>query len=137
MSAWQHPWLDVSAAPLLRQHFPREASDADLISFITATETYMAAHPAPFAWVSDVSHLVHATAYQRKLFAEFEKRTAAHDRVHCLGAAIVLNNPVTRAILSAVYWAAPPVYPYKIFARAEEAEDWAREKLAGHQGTKP
>jgi hypothetical protein len=127
---WQHPWFDHSRAPLLVQRYPRDTGDQELIAFTGAVEAYMAAHPAPFAWVCDASNLVHATARQRQLMGEFEKRTAEHDRKYCLGTALVVASPVARGIITAVYWLSPPVYPYRTFARWDDAEKWARERLA-------
>lgn len=129
-TTWQHPWFDHSRAPLLVQRYPHNTSDEELLAFTAAVETYMTAHRSPFAWVVDASALVHATARQRQLMSEFEKRTADHDRRYCLGTALVVAGPVARGIITAVYWLSPPVYPYRTFAKWDEAETWARAQLA-------
>jgi hypothetical protein len=127
---WQHPWFDHSRAPLLVQRYPRDTSDEELSAFTAAVEAFMADHQEPFAWVVDASALVHATARQRQLMSEFEKRTAEHDRRFCLGTALVVDSPIARGIITAVYWLTPPVYPYRTFAKWDDAEKWARERLA-------
>lgn len=129
-NVWEHPSFDYSRAPLLVQRLPPDTSDQNVVAFCAATEAYVAAHPEPYVWVVDASALVHATSRQRRLMSEHGMRVAEVNRKYCLGIALVLTGPVARALVSAVYFLTPPTCPYRTFAAWDQAEKWARERLA-------
>ena len=126
----EHPWLDTTRWPLLVQSYAREATDEVTEAFCAAVEAYLLSRPAPFAWVADATNLLRATARQRQMVANLDKRLMQHDKEFCLGTAIVVAHPLARGIVTAVYWVTPPVYPYKFFAAFADAEEWARARLA-------
>ena len=71
---------------------------------------------------------VSSTAKQRRMFAEAEQRMQEYDRVLCAGTAFVLTSTVMRGVVTAIYWMAPPVYPYAFFPSRDAATVWARMK---------
>lgn len=125
-----HPWVDASAAPLLVQRYPPRFTDDELAAGIAAIEAVILAQDRPFAWVAELDHLVFVPMRARRRFAEFEQRVAEHDRRYCVGAALVFHSPLVRSVVSSLYWIAPPVYPYAIFADVVPARRWAEARLA-------
>jgi hypothetical protein len=125
-----HPWLGQLDDALFVQSFPRTMTDVELASFLEATAKLVFGKHSPYAWVVDVGGLLHASAKQRRMFADFEMRVREHDRRFCAGAAIFAPHPITRGIVTAVFWLSPPSYPYLVTGSLAEAHAYARHKLA-------
>ncbi|MBX3185267.1 MAG: hypothetical protein KIT72_08320 [Polyangiaceae bacterium] len=68
-------------------------------------------------------------AKQRRRVAEWmlEHHELIGQRI--LGAAVVVRNPVLRAMVTAVNWMAPPPYPQHLFAEQHEARAWVEGQL--------
>ncbi|MEZ4254959.1 MAG: hypothetical protein R3A78_04470 [Polyangiales bacterium] len=129
MQTASHPWLDTSRAPVLVARLPASATDDEVRAYYAALEQYLFGQPRRYAFVTDARVAARATATQRRIAAEFERRTADYDKVWCAGVAIVADSPLARGLVTAVFWMAPPIYPYKVAASLSEALVWARAQL--------
>ncbi len=69
------------------------------------------------------------TPVQRRRFAEFEKEVEDRDREFTSGTAIIAKSGLQRGLITAIYWLAPPVYPYRICRSVAEAVDWCKGQL--------
>jgi hypothetical protein len=126
-----HPWIDSSSAPLYTVVFPQAADDAEVVSFGAVREEWAKRAHYPVAWVVDLSHLVTATAKQRRLFSEHLGRFEPHDIAYNRGSALVVPNAVLRGIVTAVFWMKRPQFPNECFATLGEARSWAKVQLRG------
>jgi hypothetical protein len=125
----QHPWISLIEFPLYKMAFPNAGNDADLAAMNEDVLRISKAMDSPYAWVVDMSKVATCTAYQRKLVADNDIALREYERKNLVCSAIVADSTLTRGLLTAVFWLAPPIYPYKIFATAGEAEIWARQQL--------
>jgi hypothetical protein len=125
-----HPWIEILEPSLYAQSFPARIVDGELSAFLVSLDAFIRAQRRPFAWVVQADATVSSSAGQRRMFAEAELRLQEYDRVLCVGTSFVLSSPVMRGVVTAVYWLAPPVYPYRFFATMPEARRWAQEQLA-------
>lgn len=82
------------------------------------------------AWVIDASSVVGASALERKAVAAYERRTAEVARLRCRGLAVVIPNDVVRRLFTTIRWLAAPGYAEQVFSARDEAERWARARLA-------
>lgn len=125
-----HPWIDLSLAPLYLQEFPSEFSLEEFKDYLQAVERIMRNTTGKIAWVVDLSKMVvFGNALYRKALADSEKRMAEFDAKYTAGIALHAPNPVVRKSATAVYWLAPPVYPFKIVSTREEGIAWAKQQL--------
>lgn len=122
--------MDSSRAPIFEVRFPPNVTDAELLDYFTACETWSKSVTSPVGWVIDLSNVVGVTAKQRALFAEYQERQTAFDRRYTRAAGLVVANSVVRGFVTAVYWLKPPVYQYDIFGRREEALRWVARALS-------
>ncbi len=127
----RHPWIDYSEAPLYRQIFPAEGTWDDVVAFRTAVNDVVCSATDPFAWVIDLGRGLGATAdaRARRYFADEDERLAPLNRALCAGVAFYVPKATTRGLITAVYWMAPPVFPYSFFSKLEEARAWAKGQL--------
>ena len=124
-----HPWLDTTRAPVYVACIPQRVHDADLIAHFQAVEAFLRERPERYAYVSDVSFVQSATATQRRIVADADKRLQDFDKQWLAGMAIVAKSALMRGAVTAVYWLSPPVYPYRVFSNLTEAIVWARNQL--------
>lgn len=124
-----HPWLVVERAPLLGTVFPGAATDEETRAYCDALHALYSGLSHPVAWVLDASAVRTVPASQRAIFANNEVRTRAAAVQWNRGTAFIVTNAFVRGVLSAVYWASPPAYPYKIFSHRQDAEAWAMAQL--------
>lgn len=129
MGRIDHPWVDATEWPLLTVTYPPSFSAANVATLFRAVEAFYDANDAPFAWVVDVGNVGLADAKVRQVTAEHEEKTKDHKARFSRGTAFVIRSPLVRGIITAVFWIAPPSYPYEVFSTVERARDWAQEKL--------
>ena len=128
-----HPWIEILEPSLYLQSFPARIVDEELAGFLVALDGFIRAQRRAFAWVVQADATVSSSAGQRRMFAEAELRLQEYDRVLCAGTSFVLSSPVMRGVVTAVYWLAPPVYPYRFFATLPEAQAWAKAQLTARE----
>lgn len=124
-----HPWLDVTRAPVYVACIPHRVQYAELIEHFQAVEAFLRARPERYAYVSDFSFVQSATATQRRIVADADKRLQDFDKQWLAGMALVAKSALMRGAVTAVYWLTPPVYPYRVFSNLTEAIVWARNQL--------
>jgi hypothetical protein len=69
------------------------------------------------------------TAKERKLIADWTKRTEAQVERWSLGCAVVFKSAIIRGSLTALAWVMPPARPLIYLATAAEAGEWCLERL--------
>lgn len=128
-SALEHPWLEQIEASLFLQRLPKRAIDKELAGMLEAVEKLIFSMSSPYAWVVDLSHIQIASASQRKLFTQHEKRTAEQDQKYNAGSGLFADSAFTRGLVTATFWMVKPSYPTKICSNLRDAEIWARAQL--------
>ncbi len=127
-----HSWVrKLDGIELYVHTFPAAATDDEILGFCAACVERSRVTTAPFVVVAD-SRLIDPlrfNAKQRKILADFQVENHAADKLWCRGVALVLNTPLQRGALTALYWVKPPVYDYVIEADLDRAYDWATARL--------
>lgn len=123
------PFIRLVNDNLLWMDFGQNPSDAELDAHIEALESWSYAHSTDIGVVVILHSALSGSATQRRKLAALEKRLEEHDREHVKACAIVAPNALTRGLVTAVFWIAPPVYPYRLFEQAEPALAWVRAEL--------
>lgn len=70
-----------------------------------------------------------SNAKRREQVGEFLKVREEDVRRHCAGFVLVTPSIVTRGALRAVFWLAPPPYPWKVASELDEGADFLQSKL--------
>ena len=122
--------VDDSRFPLLRVTFPaRRLTDEELAEYLAASAASIKTRVRKFAIVVDVGERPALTPLQRRMQADFMVQVAPVMNKLCVGQAYVMTSMATRGVLTALFWMAPPAFPWRICARREDAERWARDQL--------
>ena len=129
-----HPWLDDSAAPLFQHNYPADGTVDQVVEFGRIWEKTIRDYARPYGVVADLTRLISAPAAVRKAMADTDTRMADVDQKYCVGSAIVVSSTFGRGLVTAVFWIAPPVYPYRLFASMDEGRAWVRERLGSAGG---
>ncbi len=124
------PVFSEIAPHLYEQSYPATVDDDALADFLAMLERRQPELERPHAWIADFSALRSANARKRRMFAEFQERTAPIDRAHNAGSALVVPNGLVRGLVTAVHWLQPPVYPTVVVASRAEALRWTQRQLA-------
>jgi hypothetical protein len=126
----RHPWWSGEEAPLLKLNIPEEVSDEELEAAFAAYHAWLRDEvDEPYGVIVDVGRLVTATATQRKIVADYEKKNATCEARFSTGQALIVPNPVLRGMVTAIYWLSSPAYPHRFFATRFEGRAWALEDL--------
>jgi hypothetical protein len=81
---------------------------------------------APLLFVSDARLADHG-AEQRRLWAEWSEESARADQHKCVkGTVLLLDSPLLRGALTALYWLSPPVVPVHVVRDELAAVEMAR-----------
>lgn len=100
-----------------------EVSDESLAWFIADSEARLARR-ALHVSMHDGVRAGGLSSRQRKIIAEHTRRVEPLLRDYMVAAAIVSRSAVVHGAITAINWLAPPVFPQKVFSRADEAEAW-------------
>jgi hypothetical protein len=128
--AFKHPWIEARRAPLYVWTLPNAPQDAELATFVEAFAGWIAGLTAPYALVIDGSHLVEATAKQRKTLSQLIADVEPDTTAWCAGTAIVVNTGFARGVVTAVTWLTRPSFPHEVFTAVPEALEWSARMLA-------
>lgn len=90
-----------------------------------------------WALLLDGSAVRGVSALQRKKMADFLHEHEALAKRHCVGTAFVLDSPLVRGTLTAIFWFQKQPTPYVIVATRLQAVAWLREQLAKQSTTTP
>jgi hypothetical protein len=124
-----HSWLDDSQWPLLVVTYPADPPLEDVVSVFSEVDAFYKRNSDHFAWVVDASRVQHTEAKARKATSEHEARSKDHMRQFNCGTAFIIKSTLVRGILTAIFWLAPPAYPYEIFSDLASARDWSLRQL--------
>ncbi|WP_257452414.1 STAS/SEC14 domain-containing protein [Archangium lipolyticum] len=122
------PIFDDSRWPLLRIRFPRVLSATEYESFLGTFADYLLRSEKLLLYI-DLSRVGMVPIEQRWRQVEWFEQYDQRLREQVLGSALVITSPVIRLALSAITYFKPLPNPVAIFARPEEAEAWAAERL--------
>lgn len=125
----KHPWVDSSLAPLYRVTFPASGSDAKLLAYCRAVESWSAQVSYPVGWLMDLSHVAEVSAHQRAIFAKYMRGMEAFDRRCTQGTALILSSALMRGVVTAIFWLSNPPFQHRTFAMPGEGLVWLREVL--------
>ncbi len=123
------PEVRKLAPHLYLQSYPERVLPATLERFLAGVERAVGKFERPYAWITDLERPERISKTHQKIIAAFEARVADLDRAHCAASALVVQRGVIRAVMSAVFWVHPPVYPYRLVASREAALDACVEGL--------
>jgi hypothetical protein len=79
----------------------------------------------PYVLLFDLTRAAIPSALQRQKLAAHMQDNAARIRRWVLGIGIIYPNALTRGVVTAIFWIAPPPVPYRFFATRVEAAEWA------------
>ncbi|MEZ4371345.1 MAG: hypothetical protein R3B07_11000 [Polyangiaceae bacterium] len=114
--------------PLVLVVWPEHpVSDDDLEAFFAASRHHLARGRHVVLHLADGASGLGAR--HRRVMADYIKQHESTLRRNVLAGAIVLKNPVLRAMIIATNWLAPPPSPQRIFATREAAEAWLEQVL--------
>jgi hypothetical protein len=121
-----HSWFDGSRAPIIVMRFPEAVfSDEELAGALHAVQHWMLFQvDAPFGFIADLRHPLRVSAQQRRLLATAEASYRHVDRAYNAGQAVVVANPLARAVIRMVYRMTPPVYPVELVSTLDLALAW-------------
>jgi hypothetical protein len=125
----KHPWVDSSQAPVYQVTFPASASDAKVLSYCRAIESWSTHVAHPVAWLMDLSRVEQVSAQQRAIIAKFMKGMEAFDRRCNKGTALILRSALMRGVATAIFWLYDPLFPHRTFAEPAEGRDWLHDTL--------
>jgi hypothetical protein len=121
---------DVESVLITRYQFDKEHSDAELTDTLEAHRVML--HALRREGRYDITILDCADSYsmparQRRIQADWNRSVEEIERVTTLGKCFVMRSVMTRGLLTAVFWCAPPTIPPRVFASTDEALAWAYE----------
>ena len=122
--------VDVSGWPIVQLIYSGTPGDADLAAHLGEIEEKVLARRQPFVHVIDQRRGSMPDAIQRALIADHQRRMEDAYRAYCRGEVYVVSKQ-TRQAMTAVFWLAPPRYPYAFVETLPEAMDWARGRVSG------
>lgn len=122
--------FDESRLPLVVVTFRGTASTAEFEEYLRLLRVNLGRRQ-PTAVVVDSRKMVTMSAAQRKRQAEWIDSNREDLLRFTRGTAFVINNPLMRGALTAIFWLTRYETPYVVVATLEEAEAWALAQLAG------
>jgi len=121
--------VDTRRWPIVELVYSGTPSDSDLATHLGEIEAKVLARRQPFVHIIDQRDGSMPDAIQRALIADHQRRMEDAYREYCRGEVYIVSKE-TRQAMTAVFWLAPPPYPYAFMASASEALAWAKERLA-------
>lgn len=121
--------VDSSRFPLVILQLP-STIDAATIEQLTREQAKVFERGRQFVSIVDlrrVSSVPNATVRQR--LGDYTRSIEAPSQRYQLANAIVIDNPLIRAALSAIHWIAPPPVPTQVVATREAGLDFLRKHL--------
>ena len=120
---------DESRFPLVVIRFNGVASDAEFEGYLDRQSARIARDQVN-AIVIDARRAGATPAKQRRRQAQWMREHAATLARWSVGTAFVIDSAMVRGLLTAILWVQPMPTPHVIVTTMEQAESWARAKLA-------
>lgn len=127
---------DDSRWPLVDVSFHGNLVDADFERYLAFLER---CHSKRQTWalLLDGTNVRGVSAMQRRRMADFLHDHEELARRHCAGTAFVLDSPLVRGTLTAIFWFQKQPTPYVIVGRREQALSWLFEQIDKHGASAP
>lgn len=125
--------LDTSAFPIVKARFSGAVRDDELVDYEARLVELMQrcdARGERFVLVSRAVDGPGLSAKQRRLEADFVKSHYGLIEGTVSGLAVVVQNALHRGVMNAIFWIVTLPYPHVVVRTEDEAEGWARERLA-------
>ena len=121
--------------PLVQVEFHGNLRDEDFDAYLAFLGR---AHDLRQTWglLLDGTHVRGVSALQRKRMANFLHEHDALARRHCAGTAFVIDSPLVRGTLTAIFWFQKQPTPYVIVATREQALNWLHAQIDRHDAAK-
>ncbi|MCC6875151.1 MAG: hypothetical protein IT378_12660 [Sandaracinaceae bacterium] len=123
------PTLNEDRWPIVIVRWPRELSGAEIDAHFAQIGA-LAQRRERFVVVLDMLESGTPSATQRAHAARELKALYPTLGSYVVGVAHVIASPLTRGLLTAVYWLAPPPFQTAIVATRADAVRWAESRLA-------
>lgn len=124
--------VDTSRWPVSILTYSGKPTNEQLADHLREVEAKVLGRGEPFVQIVDQRRGEMPDAVQRATIAEHQLRAEAQYRSHCRGEVYVVSAQVKGAMV-AVFWRAPPPYPYTFVESMADALDWARTRLVEPQ----
>lgn len=121
--------VNTARWPMVELIYSGTPSDAQLASHLGEIEEKVLARREPFVHIIDQRQGTMPDAIQRALIADHQRRMEDAYREYCRGEVYIVSKE-TRQAMTAVFWLAPPPYPYAFVESTTEARAWAKQRLA-------
>lgn len=129
IASLQHAWVDTSQAPLYVMTYPNQRSLQDVVDAHHVAEDIYQRTQGPIAWIVDATSVTGASAKERHVVAEYEKRIGGLAEARCVGVGLIIPNALVRGVYTAIRWMVPARYPFELVASYPQAEEWVRARL--------
>lgn len=126
---FEHPWVREERAPVYVFNYPHTATKFAIHEFYDRMTQFYMALSSPIACVALVNNIDKLDASDCLLVARRERVLAPFQQKFLRGTALVVDSPLRRGLIAAVFGAAPPNYRWKAFADYEQACFWAHSQL--------
>ena len=123
------PKLDLSRRPLITVTFVGLATEAEFDEYLDEMTRMILERKEKTVTILDARASGRAPATPRKKQADWLKQHERELRRYSLGTAFVIDSPLVRGVLTAIFWVQPMATAYAIVGTLEEAERWAMARL--------
>jgi hypothetical protein len=121
--------LDDRRWPLLVVSFDGLAGNEEFDRYLTELGQY-ANRGETWCAIFDATRSVGAPASHRRKMAQWIKNHESALARHSAGAVFVIRSSLVRGVLTAIFWLQPLPHAHAIVSTLEEAETWAKTRLA-------
>ncbi len=87
--------------------------------------------------VIDACAVRSVSAQQRRRMADFLKTHEVLARRYCAGTAFVIDSPLARGTLTAIFWFQRQPTPYIVVAQREQATSWLAHQIDAYKSGRP
>lgn len=122
---------------ILKVVWPPELTDGELEDALAEINRLIVDWGRPQVNIHKAASPPGTNGRQRRRISEWAKAEEDRAHRHCAGLAFVTRSPITRGIITAIFWFTPPPYPVKTFAREEQAITWAAKRLDATRHLRP
>lgn len=124
-----HPWILSTADSIFEMQMPAHCTDEEVDAFCKAHVAWTNRNRKPHGHVFDMRRATSLTATQRRRYAQHVQDMDPIDTVWNRGVAFIVDNPIVRGIIVAVFWVRPAPFPYRIFRSPIEGREWLKSQL--------
>lgn len=123
------PVIDLSRQPLFVVTFDGVSTDAEFRAYLDETTRIMITRKSPTVTIVDSRGSSRVPPSQRKMQADWINQYSNLLAKWSLGTAFVIDSPLVRGALTAIFWLQRLPMEYVVVGTRAEAERWAAERL--------